>query len=80
MTTISNPKYCSLFKSDWEQVSNIYNVGIDTGNATFESEVPTMYRNNSRDISKFKGCSLLQLSCNLTGKYHAVGYYSYTKR
>ena len=39
-----------------------------------------MYKNNSRDSSKFKACSLLQLSCNLTGKCHAVGYYSYTDR
>jgi len=39
-----------------------------------------MYKNNSRDSSKFKGCSPLQLSCNLTGKCHAVGYYSYTNR
>ena len=39
-----------------------------------------MYKNNSRDSSKLKGCSPLQLSCNLTGKCHAIGYYSYTKR
>ncbi len=24
--------------------------------------------------------TLLQFSCNLAGKYHAVGYYSYTHR
>ena len=34
----------------------------------------TMYKNNSRNSSKFKGCSPLQLSCNLTGKCHAIGY------
>ena len=39
-----------------------------------------MYKNNSRGSSKFKGCSQLQHSCNLTGKYHAFGYYSYTSR
>jgi len=39
-----------------------------------------MYKNNSRNSSKFKGCSPLELSCNLTGKCHAVGYYSYTYR
>ncbi len=39
-----------------------------------------MYKNNSRDSIKFKGCSSFQLSCNLTGKCHAIGYYSYTKR
>ncbi len=40
----------------------------------------TMYKNNSRNSSKFKGCSPLQLSSNLTGNCHAVGYYSYTNR
>ena len=45
-----------------------------------KTEPLTMYKNNSRDSSKFKGCSPLQLSCNLTGKCHAVGYYSYTLR
>ena len=39
-----------------------------------------MYKNNSRDSSKFKGCSSLQLSYILTGKRNAVDYYSYTKR
>ena len=39
-----------------------------------------MYKNNSRGSSKIKGCSPLQLLCNLTGKCHAVGYYSYTNR
>lgn len=39
-----------------------------------------MYKNNSRGSSKFKGCSPLQLSCKLTGKCHAVSYYSYTIR
>ena len=28
----------------------------------------TMYKNNSQDSSKFKDCSPLQLSCNLTGR------------
>ena len=37
-----------------------------------------MYKNNSRDSSKFKGCSPLQLSCILTGLKPAIGYYSHT--
>lgn len=37
-----------------------------------------MYKNNSRNSSKFKGYSPLQLSCILTGTCQAVGYYSYT--
>ncbi len=32
-----------------------------------------MYKNNSRDSSKLKDCSPLKLSCDLSGKYHAVG-------
>ena len=39
-----------------------------------------MYKNNSRNSSKIKGCSPLYLSCNLTGKYPAIGYYSYANR
>ena len=39
-----------------------------------------MYKNNSRNSSKFKGYRPLQFSCVLTGKCHALGYYSYTKR
>ncbi len=39
-----------------------------------------MFKNNSRDSSKFRCCSQLQLSCNLTGKPPAVGYYSYAYR
>ena len=40
----------------------------------------TMYKNNSRFSSKFKGCSPLQLLCNLTGMKPSNGYYSYTNR
>ncbi len=47
---------------------------------TKEKRPITMYKNNSRNSSKFKGCSPPQLSCILTGKSHAVGYYSYTIR
>ena len=39
-----------------------------------------MYKNNSRFSSKFRGCSPLQLLCNLTGMKPANGYYSYTNR
>ena len=39
-----------------------------------------MYKNNSRSGSKIKGCSPLQLCCNLTGMKPANGYYSYTNR
>jgi len=39
-----------------------------------------MYKNNSRDSSKFKGCSPLKLHCKLKDLSTAVGYYSYTNR
>jgi len=40
----------------------------------------TMYKNNSRDSSKFNGCSPLQLPRKLKDLSTAVGYYSYTNR
>ena len=39
-----------------------------------------MYKNNSRDSSKFKVCSPLQLSCNLTGNRSAIPYWPYRQR
>ena len=39
-----------------------------------------MYKNNSRDCSNFKGFSPFHFLCDMTGKCHAVGYYSYTHR
>ncbi len=40
----------------------------------------TMYKNNSRDSGKFKGCSPLQLYRKLKDLSSEVGYYSYTHR
>lgn len=40
----------------------------------------TMYKNISRNSSKFKGYSLFQLSCSLTGMSYVIGYYSYIYR
>ncbi len=37
-----------------------------------------MYKNNSRNSSKFKDCSQLQLFCKLKDFSSEVGYYSYT--
>jgi len=39
----------------------------------------TMYKNNSRDSSKIKVLSPLQLFCILSGMKPAIGHYSYTK-
>jgi len=48
----------------------------------YESECQqvTMYKNNSRDSSKFKDFSPLQHFCYLKGMKPAIGYYSYTNR
>ena len=37
-----------------------------------------MYKNNSRNSMKLKGCSLFQLSCNLKVKCFEIAYLSYT--
>jgi len=39
-----------------------------------------MYKNNSRDFSKSKSCSPLQLHRKLKDLSYAIGYYSYTNR
>ena len=39
-----------------------------------------MYKNNSQNSSKFKGCSPLQLHRKLKKLSFAIGYYSYTNR
>ena len=41
---------------DWEQVRTIYREGIDTGNATFESEAPNW---DSWNLSHMKECRLV---------------------
>jgi len=43
------------------------------------AERTTLYENNSRFSSKFKGCSSLQFSCKLTVMCHATGYLPYHK-
>lgn len=39
----------------------------------------TIYKNNSLDSSKLKGCNPQQISCNLTGMKPVLGYYSFLK-
>ncbi len=39
-----------------------------------------MYKNNSRDDSKFNHCSPLEHSRSLIEMKPAIGYYSYTHR
>ena len=45
-------------REDWEQVSNIYKDGIKTGNATFETSVPSW----KSWISKYMSC------CNIVAR------------
>jgi len=40
-----------LNKSDWKQVSKIYSEGLDTGNATFETNVPNWNDWNNGHLS-----------------------------
>ena len=56
-----------------EHVHQTHRLQVEINN-----ETPTMYKNNSRGSSKFKGCSPLQLPCNLTGLKPEIGYYSYS--
>ena len=67
-------------KFKWLNASKILVFGGLKNHRTPVRLSSTMYKNNSRVSSVFKGFSPLQLSCNLTGKCHAVGYYSYTNR
>jgi phosphinothricin acetyltransferase len=48
-----------MMPDDWEQVAAIYREGIDTGNATFETGVPTRKVWNSAHVA---GCSLVARS------------------
>ncbi len=43
---------------DWEVVSRIYKMGIDTGNATFETEVPTWQH---WDAAHVQACRLIAI-------------------
>ena len=56
-----NYKIDEMTKSDWEQVSQIYLEGINTGKATFQSEVPTWENWNNGHVSS---CRLVVRSGN----------------
>ena len=54
-----------ISQQDWESVGNIYKLGIETGIATFETEVPTWGKWNQ---SHLKTCRLAAwLDSNLVG-------------
>lgn len=50
-----------MTQNDWEQVSNIYLEGIQTGKATFQSEIPSWENWNKSHISS---CRLVARSGN----------------
>jgi phosphinothricin acetyltransferase len=52
--------------SDWTAVAEIYKQGIDTGNATFQHEIPTW---DEWDKTHLKTCRILA-----EGKKHVVGW------
>ncbi|MBX4258318.1 GNAT family N-acetyltransferase [Clostridium estertheticum] len=51
-----NYKIDEMVSSDWKQVSNIYLEGINTGKATFQTEVPTFEEWNNGHV---KTCRLV---------------------
>ena len=54
-----------LLKTDWQSVSKIYEEGIDTGIATFETEVPTWELWNEKYIEH---CRIVaELDCEVVG-------------
>lgn len=43
-------KFRSLRKNDWDSVAKIYKQGIETGNATFETEIPSWDEWNAKHL------------------------------
>ena len=50
-----------MTEDDWKSVSEIYKQGIDTGNATFQQEIPTY---KDWDNGHLKSCRLVALKDN----------------
>lgn len=48
----------NMEKTDWEDVARIYKEGIDTGNATFATDVPTY---EEWDASHLPDCRLVAM-------------------
>lgn len=44
----------SMTEKDWPEVAEIYKQGIETGNATFESEIPTWEKWNAGHLPNFR--------------------------
>jgi phosphinothricin acetyltransferase len=54
-------KFRPMIESDWSQVGEIYKHGIDTGNATFETEIPNWDKWNSGHI---QACRIVAVTEN----------------
>ena len=50
MTLLIRP----MTRNDWHVVADIYKQGIDTGNATFETEVPSLEKWDASHLKKFR--------------------------
>ena len=50
-----------MTEDDWKSVSEIYKQGIDTGNATFQQEIPSY---TDWDSAHLKSCRLLAIKEN----------------
>lgn len=50
-----------LFEEDWESIAKIYKEGIQTGNATFEQDVPAF---EVWDMGHLKNCRIVAISDN----------------
>jgi len=56
INTVKNLHFRSLEKQDWLRVSEIYALGIATGNATFQEEIPSW---EDWDNNHIKSCRIL---------------------
>ena len=55
----------NIEQEDWDTVSKIYHLGIETGNATFETEIPTWHKWNDVHL---QSCRLAaKIENNLVG-------------
>lgn len=55
----------TMTSEDWQYVAKIYKEGIDTGNATFQLEIPTW---SEWDVAHLKSCRFIaEVNCQIAG-------------
>lgn len=59
----------SMVKSDWPSIAVIYQEGIDTGNATFATTVPTY---EAWDVSHLPDCRLVAVNSSAVAAWAAL--------